>query len=222
MIKRASKWRRHAAFGGAVMALAMVQAGPALASAPIVGVTPTGLSAAGLALAGANCSAPSLSQPFAAWGDQNQYMLAPGQGAAGFSGSGWALYGTARFAPATAIDGQSTTVLDLPPVSVAVSAPVCVASDYPIARTLVRTSGGARVAVAAVYADTLGPGVTESVLQTGLSGAIDGVASWGPSAPVQVHPGDLPGWQVVQFVFANLTGGTAQLDHFYVDPRMKS
>ncbi len=220
MIKRVSRWRSLAAGSGAVVAIALAQAGPALASAPLLGLSPAGVSAAGVALAGASCSTPSLSQPFAAWGDENQYMLAPGQGAAGFNGSGWALYGTASIAQTTALDGSSRSVLDLPFGGVAISAPVCVASDYPLARTMIETDGGANVAVGVVYADAIGAGVTESVLQSGVSGAIGGSLSWAPSPQFEVHPGNLSGWQVVQFVFANLSGGNAELYDFYVDPRM--
>jgi hypothetical protein len=41
------------------------------------------------------------------------------------------------------------------------------------------------------------------------------------SQPLQVHPGNLAGWQQVQFVFgATGTNGDAPVYDFYVDPRM--
>src|SRR5581483_3393791 len=196
-------------------------AGPMLATAAAQAQS-SNLSVAGLTLAGADCSTPSLTQAFAGWGDSNWYTLVSGQSQGTFTGAGWTLLGGASVKPATLVDGTSTTALDLHGASIAISPPVCVASDYPTARTMIRTASGAKLVVAAVYADALaGKGVTESLLQTGVSGVVGGTAQWAPSSLLQVHPGNLPGWQVVQFVIINSSLlGDAQLYNFYVDPRM--
>ena len=192
----------------------------ASAGAAVLDISPSGISVAGVALAGADCSAPALSQPFLSWGDTNQYVLAPGQQTDDFVGTGWTLYGDASLASATLLDGHNGSVLDLAPGSIVLSPPVCVASDYPAARTIIRGATGAGVLVGVVYSDVLAAGVTEPILHTALSGTIGGSSTWAPSARFTVHPGDLPGWQVVQFVFANLSPGDVQLYDFYVDPRM--
>ena len=221
LMLRANGWRGLALGGLVCVAAALAPAAPALASTQLLNLSGSGASVAGVALAGSDCSNPALSQPFLSWGDSNWYTLAPGQSAGGFGGSGWTLLTGASVRSSSLLDGGSGSVLNLPPLSIAISPPVCVESDYPTARAVVRGGAGARVSIVALYADALGgSGVTESVLQTGLSGALGGGAAWAPSGVVQVHPGNLPGWQVVQFVFVNLSVGDLQLYDFYVDPRM--
>jgi hypothetical protein len=80
---------------------------------------------------------------------------------------------------------------------------------------MVQTSGGALIGVGVSYASGAG-----SSLQ--LSGVLAGSGSgFTLSQPLQVHPGNLPGWQIVQFVFATTgSGGDGQIYNFYVDPRM--
>jgi hypothetical protein len=220
MFMRANRWRGLALGGIVCVAAAVAPAAPALASTQLLSLSSSGASVAGLTLAGSNCSTPALSQPFLSWGDSNWYTLAPGQSVDSFDGTGWTLLTGASIRNETLRDGASGPVLDLPPLSIAISPPVCVESDYPTARAIVKTTLGAHVSVVALYADALGDGVTENALQTGPSGELDGSSAWAPSGVVQVHPGDLPGWQVVQFAFVNLSVGNLQLYDFYVDPRM--
>lgn len=220
MIKCALKWRSLGLGGAVCLALVVAPAAPALASTSLLGLSSSGVSVAGVALAGSNCSAPQLSQPFLSWGDANWYTLAPGESADNFAGSGWSLDLGAQTTSSQLLDGSSGSVLDLPPGGIAISPPVCVASDYPTARAVVKTTGGAEVSVAVLYADALGAGVTENVLQSDTSGVIGGSSGWTPSSTLTVHPGNLPGWQIVQFVFANVSTGDAKLYDFYVDPRM--
>lgn len=220
MFMRANRWRGLALGGVVCVAAALAPAAPALASTQLLNLSSSGASVAGVALAGSDCSTPSLSQPFLSWGDSNWYTLAPGQSVDNLDGSGWTLLSGASTRSSSLLDGSSGSVLNLPPLSIAISPPVCVESDYPTARAIIKTTLGAHVSVAALYADALGQGVTENILQTGLSGALGGASTWAPSGIVQVHPGNLPGWQVVQFVFVNLSVGDLQLYDFYVDPRM--
>jgi hypothetical protein len=220
MFMRANRWRGLALGGIVCVATALAPAAPAFASIQLLGLSSSGASVAGVTLAGSDCSTPALSQPFLSWGDSNWYSLVPGQSVDSFDGSGWTLLTGASLRSETLRDGAGGAVLDLPPLSIAISPPVCVESDYPTARAIVKTTLGARVSVVALYADALGQGVTESALQTGPSGALKGGSTWAPSGVVQVHPGNLPGWQVVQFVFANVSLGNLELYDFYVDPRM--
>lgn len=187
-----------------------------------VAVMGTGL-AASPALAGTTtfvdtswCSAPQVSQPFLSAKDSNWYALASGQTVDNFDGGGWTLSGGAHLTTTQLGDGQTGSVLDLPKGSQAVSPTICVQSDYPTARTLVQNGPGANIAVAVAYAGT------KSWDKPTPAGGIKGAATgWALSNPFRVHPGNLPGWQLVQFTFANNgKGGDADMYNFYIDPRM--
>jgi len=160
------------------------------------------------------CGNPVLTQPFLSAKDSNWYTLTPGETPGSFDGTGWTLNGGASIKP-----GQSGagSVLDLPSGSQAISPPMCVASDYPTARTMVRNIVGAEgVQVYVAYAGTR----TETQAQN--AGQVHGQQSnWALSTPLQIHPGNLPGWQLVRFTL--VPGGRSsdfQVYNFYVDPHM--
>lgn len=161
-----------------------------------------------------SCIDPNLTQPFLSAGDSNWYTLAPGETPGSFAGTGWTLSGGASIKA-----GQNGTgsVLDLPSGSQAISPPMCVASDYPTARTMVRDVVGAEgVQVSVAYAGTR----TSSSAQT--VGQVHGLRSnWTLSNSVNIHPGNLPGWQLVRFALT--PGGRSsdfQVYDFWVDPHM--
>jgi len=166
------------------------------------------------------CASPSFSQSFLSIRDRNWYTLAPGQSPDGFNGSGWTLANGAHIAAAQLQDGQAGSVLDLPSGSVAVSPPICVTSDYPSARTLVRNVvGGDGVQF---YVSYQGTRTWEQPQNTGqLHGQQN---QWTASNPVNLQPDHhTHGWQIVRFAF--VAGGRTsdfQLYDFYVDPRMKA
>jgi hypothetical protein len=191
----------------------------------IIAVLFAGLSAAP-ALAGTSsispvdtsgCSAPQLSQPFLSAKDSNWYTLVPGQSTDNFAGGGWTLSGGAQVTGAQLADGQTGSVLDLPSGSSAVSPPMCVSSDYPTARTMVRDVVGSQgVHISVSYAGTKTGDQPQNV------GQVHGQqADWTISNSFNVHPGKLPGWHLVQFT---LTPGGQNSDfqvyNFWVDPRM--
>lgn len=158
------------------------------------------------------CSAPSytFSQPFSPLKDTNWYTLAPGQSVDSFDGTGWTLTGGAKLVTTTLADGSTGTVLDLPAGATAVSPPMCVSSDYPDARVDFRQLSN-------------GPGMKMSVAYTGgksggqNAGAVVGGSTWGVSKAIQLHAGNLYGWQQAQYTFVG-DKGEAQLYDFYVDP----
>jgi hypothetical protein len=163
----------------------------------------------------AGCDQPTLTQPFLAAGDQNEYTLAPGESNDSFAGTGWTLGGGASIRTGTLADGSAGPVLDLPSGGYAISPPMCVDSDYPTARTMVSTSGGAQLGAGVFYA------ANQAASQMQLSGVMQGTGSgFTLSQPLQVNPGNLPGWQIVQFLFgATGSGGDSQIYNFFVDPR---
>ncbi len=174
--------------------------------------------AAGPALAGQNqapCSPPQLSQPFASAGDTNFYMLAPGQTAGNFNGSGWTLTGGARIVTTRLAAGQTGQVLDLPSGSQAVSPTLCVRSNFPTARAIVNDLAGNDGVQVSVSNNRTGGGTANAgVLDPSPSG-------WTVSDPFDTGASTVHGQQHVQFTFtAAGTGSEYQMYNFYVDPRM--
>jgi hypothetical protein len=162
------------------------------------------------------CASPALTQPFASTHDSNWYTLMPGESAGSFDGTGWQLSGGARIITTTLSDGSVGSVLDLPSGSKAVSPVMCVTSAYPTARTMVRDVAGSEGVQ--FYVSYQG---THTWDQPQNTGQVHGNQTlWTLSSNVNVHPGNLPGWQPVRFVL--VPGGKTsdfQVYDFYVDPR---
>ncbi len=196
---------RMAALGAGLVLGCGALAGPTMAASTAV----AGLSTATDTSA---CSAPALARPFLSIGDSNLYTLAPGESADNLYGTGWTLSGGAKIVQTTLADGSTGSVLDLPSGASAISPQVCVSSDYPTARTMVRDVVGSEgVQMGVSY-----PGVGEQTV-----GQVHGQkTAWTASNQFNVHPGNQTGWQLAQFVF--VAGGKTsdfQVYDFYVDPR---
>jgi hypothetical protein len=165
------------------------------------------------------CTDPNLTQPFQSFGDQSYYVLAPGESPSNFTGDGWMLLKGANITTGTLADGPTGSVLDLPGGSMAVSPPMCVASNYPTARTMVRNvQGPGGVHVFVTYAGT----ATWSKAKDGGSAQGKGNA-WGLSTNLKLDPANTDGWQIVRFALV-ADGGAKndyQLYNFYVDPYAK-
>jgi hypothetical protein len=206
--------RRLGAPGMLAVLFACSAASPALAGNKF-NVATTALSAAATTSSVANCTTPPLSTPFAPYGDTNLYALVPGQVFDGFGASGWTLTGGATIQTTTLADGTRGSVLDLPAGSTAVSPGMCVQSDYPTARVMVRDV--AQDQPASLFATYPSSGDLVS------AGKLNGQSTWSPSAVYKTHPGTQSGWQLVQFGFiAGARTGDTQIYNFFVDPRMTS
>jgi hypothetical protein len=206
---------RAAGLAGLIAALlGVVAANPASAA------TTTQIPATTTSTDTGSCASPTFSQTFLSIKDRNWYTLAPGQSPDGFNGAGWTLTNGAQIVPAQLQGGRSGSVLNLPSGAVAVSPPICVTSDYPTARTVVRNVvGGDGVQF---YVSYQGTRTWEQPQNTGqLHGQQN---NWTVSNPVNVQPDHhTAGWQIVRFAF--VAGGKTsdfQLYDFYVDPRMKA
>ncbi len=163
------------------------------------------------------CTAPALSEPFASWGDSNDYALAPGQTNDHFNGDGWLLLTGAKIVTTTTADGAQGSALELPLGAVALSPPMCVTSEFPTARAMTSgaSGGGALISVLYAYNGLWGNPLATGILQS--SGS-----AWKPSPVINIHPGPATGWQEARFLLV----GTNLIDplklyNLYVDPRMK-
>jgi hypothetical protein len=185
-------------------------------AATIVGLAIMGLSP-GSALAETTSCSSQLSQPFLSSGDQNWYAPVSGQTGNNFTGSGWTLSGGAKVVTVEQADGQSAGVLELPTGSKAVSPVMCVTSDYPTARMMIRDlSGPQGVFFYVSYANTPTWENPKNTGQVHGSGT-----AWTLSTPINLQPVNGSGWQQVKFTLVPTGAGSKyQIYDFYVDPRM--
>ena len=170
---------------------------------------------AALANTASSCPSMLITQPFASYGDNSYYTMAPGQGADSFDGTGWTLAGGAQIVTTTMDDGNTGSVLDLPPGSSATSPVMCVQSGMPLARMITRMVGGPKSNATVFQAWNSGG--------TPLNGAMGvlGQTSWALSPPVNVAPGSWSGTKEVYFTFTmKAKSGDLQLYDFAIDPRM--
>jgi hypothetical protein len=166
------------------------------------------------------CDGAPLSKPFAPWGDQAYYKLAPG-GDFERDLAGWTLSGGAKKVAASEPYGATGKVgagaLALPAGASAVSAATCVNAGAPTFRFFARSTGGLLPVLSAqlLYRDSvLG-------LVSVPAGVVTRSASWQPTLPMltasvlgaAVAGGDTP----LSFRFTAVTGSW-QVDDVFVDP----
>lgn len=189
------------ALGGALGAAALLVPGVSAAQASLINLR--------------TCNTNALSQPFAPWGDEASYELAPG-GDFESGSAAWALSGGAQIVPgsepfaATGTLGSSS--LSLPAGSSADSPSTCVDAAYPSVRYFIGGTGV--VAVSMVYD---GVAIPAGVAVAG--------GSWSPS-PVAITTSPLwgllsGGTAEVQLQFTALVGSPV-VDDVFIDPMGRS
>jgi hypothetical protein len=164
------------------------------------------------------CAQASFSQPFAPFGDFGFYTLMPGQAVDNFAGTGWTLTGGASIATAKLRDGSTGSVLNLPGGSSATSPLMCVSSNYPTARTMIRdVKGSSGVQFYVSYQGT------KTWVKPRNTGLVHGNSkAWTLSHRFYLQPNrHTVGWQIVRFrLSAARHRGDYQLYNIYVDPHM--
>ena len=164
------------------------------------------------------CSDQAFSQPFLSAGDRNWYTLVPGQRDGNFDGAGWTLTGGAKIVSTVLADGSTASVLDLPSGSQAISPTMCVTSDYPSARAMVRDVVGSEGVF--FYVSYQGTKTWDTPKNTGQMHGNH--TAWTVATPVKVQPGNAIGWQPMRITL--IAGGKSsefQVNNLYVDPRMR-
>jgi hypothetical protein len=163
------------------------------------------------------CETPEYVQAFQFVNDNNWYTLLPGESPGSFGGEGWQLSGGAQVVTTTIADGSSSQVLDLPSGSKAVSPVICVTSDYPTARAMVRNVKGSEgIFFYVEYEGTSTWGHPKNTGQVHGNGT-----AWTAVTPVNMQPYNTPGWQPMRITL--IPGGKTsdfQMYNLYVDPRM--
>jgi hypothetical protein len=151
-----------------------------------------------------------LQHPFAAWGDDGDYFLAPGGDFD--ASSSWTLANGASVDAGLSPSGKS---LVLPPGASALSPAICVADGYTHARMMGSAIGAAaaRVDVDVIYK---GP-VEDREMRVRMPDA------WDPTRQFMLGQRDFvldptTGLGRIQLRFTSSASGTAVLDDVYVDP----
>jgi hypothetical protein len=190
---------------------AAVCAAAALSAAPA--------SAASVAGPSAGCPAVPTVQPFRAWQDLADYILAP-DGGLEARGAGWALQGGARpvegnepFRVGAATDHMA---LDLPARSSATTAPMCIGIEHRTMRFFGAGATTGELSVEALY--TARDGRRQSVAL----GSVRGSGAWAPTAALAMKVNALaPAYGnalQVSLRFTPRGPGGWRIDDVYVDP----
>jgi hypothetical protein len=193
----------------AIASRAIVRPTPARPASPRPAASPVDTSA---------CAQLAFSQPFAPFGDYGYYTLVPGESVDNFVGTGWTFSGGAGLVQTRLRDRSTGLVLNLPGGSSATSPLMCVSSNYPTARTMIRDvrgSSGVRFYVS--YAGS------RSWTKPRTTGLVHGnAAAWTLSHSFGVQPSRRTvGWQIVRFRLAVPKRlGDYELYNLYVDPHM--
>lgn len=161
------------------------------------------------------CEAQPFSQPFLFAKDTSNYVLVPGESANDFEGAGWELSGGAKIVQGTLANGSTGSVLQMPGGSKAVSPAFCVTTEYPTARTMIDDVEGAQGVTFAVGYE--GKPTWKSPHNSGQ--VHGGKSEWTTSAPLNMQPENVQGWQHVRITLsANGNGSVYQIYNLYVDP----
>jgi hypothetical protein len=173
-----------------------------------------------------NCDGAPLSQPFAPWGDNNVYKLAPG-GDFERSLSDWSLSGGARTVagsePFAATGAAGSSSASIPAGGSVTSAATCVNAAYPTFRFFYKSSGGFLGLLPVLKVDL--------VYRAGLLGNVAvpaGVVlpsgSWKPSPTMltlSALGAAVAGGEAPLSVRFTSIAGTWTVDDLYVDPHQR-
>src|SRR3954454_607221 len=114
------------------------------AAAALLAALPGAANAGVLVASAPNCDNGSNSQPFAQWGDDNEYFMVPGGSFEGGLG-GWDLNGANAVSdqePWQVADDAGSSALKIPAGRSVVSPTLCVGIEHPCMRFFAHRSGG--------------------------------------------------------------------------------
>jgi hypothetical protein len=203
----------------------------AVAGAALFAGAPSTASAGILVASAPSCDNGATSQPFAQWGDSNNYFLAPG-GNFESGAAGWTLNG-ARVSsdqePWRVNSDRGTHALVIPAGHSVVSPTVCVGIENPSMRFFAHRSGGgllgatSQLVVTARVETSLGVVVEVPV---GVVDLLTNGTTWNRT-PAQIVLASLlpllPGQHTpIQFRFAAVGTADWVIDDVFVDPRCRA
>jgi hypothetical protein len=199
-------------------------AGAVTSAAALFLVAAPSASAGLLVKSATNCVTSPLVQPFAQWGDNSDYVLAP-QGSFESGADGWTLNHAALDSGSESynVGGSGSQSLKISPGGSAVTPTICVGLDRPTLRFFARSSGGllglSTMAVSVRFETSLGL-VAELPV-----GVVLPNTRWSPTLPMPVLASLLPllpnDMTPVQFRFTPVGGASWSIDDVYVDPKAR-
>jgi len=208
------------------IALSAVVAGAALFAAL------PGTANAGLLVASApSCDNSATSQPFAQWGDSNNYFLAPG-GNFESGATGWTLNGARVVSdqePSRVQGDNGSHALQVPAGRSVVSPTMCVGIENPSMRFFAHRSGGGLLGAASTLLVTARVETSLGLVvevPVGTMTALTNGTTWNRT-PAQIVLASLlpllPGQHTpVQFRFAAVGTADWVIDDVFVDPRCRA
>lgn len=169
-------------------------------------------------IASAACVGGPESNPFAEFGDNANYVIAP-SGTFESGTPGWTLSGSRVVEGNETYAASGSHSLEIDSNGRAVTPTVCVGSEYPTFRFFARQlSGGSQATLTASlrWVNLLGIAVESP------AGTVAAISSWAPS-PVMRLGNSLPLWLPgstlnVQLVFRSSGGSSWAIDDAYIDP----
>jgi hypothetical protein len=174
-----------------------------------------------------SCVDPKIEHPFARFGDNRDYVLAPGGAFDDAATSGWSLEDGATVTdvddPLGIGGGESGGSLSLPPGASATSPLMCVDLTYPTMRFVLTQHD---VKDSDLDVEVLYPETEKGKPEWHRTGTVKGRQKdgWKVTEDVRLDPersGKLPGGRPVALRFtSHADHGSWQIDDVYVDPRM--
>ncbi len=165
----------------------------------------------------ASCQDPVIVNPFTAFGDFRDYVLAPFGDFERADLPGWTLEGGATVVRNSAGNGT----LRMPPGSKATSPAMCIDLNYPTIRYFVRDADRewARLKTQVMYVDH------ETAYSPYTVGKLNASGNWRLTEDIEIEPergGVEAGWRRIAFrLVADPYEGDLRIDDLYVDPRMR-
>jgi hypothetical protein len=164
-----------------------------------------------------SCQDPVIVNPFTAFGDFRDYVLAPHGDFENLALPGWTLQGGATALRNSAGNG----ILRMPPGSIATSPAMCIDLNYPTIRYFVRDAADdeVRLRTQVMYVDHA------TAYNPYPVGNLRAPERWRLTEDIEIEPergGVDPGWRRVAFrLVAPAFEGDIRIDDLYVDPRMR-
>src|SRR3954451_2386515 len=200
-----------------------------LTGAALFAALPGSASAGVLVASAPDCDNGANSQPFAQWGDDNSYFLAPGgsfeSGAAGWNGGARVV---SDQEPWRVAGDSGTHALSVAAGSSVVSLTMCVGLEHPTMRFFAHRSGGGLLGAASTLAVTARVETSLGLVvevPVGTITTLTNGTSWNRT-PTQIVLASLlpllPGEHTpIQFRFAAVGTADWVIDDVYVDPRYR-
>lgn len=189
------------------------------ATATVAAALALGASTAAASGPGSGCPSQPVTQPFAPWGDDADYFLAPG-GDLSDGGASWSLSGGAAAVVGDGVDvggAGDDNALGLRSGASATTADFCIGKEHPTMRFFLRRGAGLSIGVLQVEVLYTVAGRRRALT----IGALRGDREWSPSRVLALHVNELAplfGHRLDVALRFTAVAGSWSVDDVFVDP----